>query len=85
MPGMYVKINCPFIAPVEWHPFTISSAPEGPHLTVHIKVTRPTSWTGKLKKYLGQFNPQGMKTHVFYDAQQTQIGYVPYVCMCSLG
>ena len=28
--GMYLKISCPFLSPFEWHPFTISSAPEGP-------------------------------------------------------
>ena len=72
--GMYLKLSCPFISPFEWHPFTISSAPEGPWLTCHIKVTRPTSWTGKLKKYLSAFNPEGMKTHVFYTADQSAIG-----------
>jgi NADPH oxidase len=72
--GMYVKIKCPFVSPLEWHPFTISSAPESPWLTVHIKVTRPTSWTGKLKTYLGSMNPQGMKTCVFYDEHQTDLG-----------
>ena len=34
---MYVKIKCPFISPVEWHPFTISSSPESDWLTVHIR------------------------------------------------
>ena len=72
--GMYLKLSCPFISPFELHPFTISSAPEGPWLTCHIKVTRPTSWTGKLKKYLSAFNPEGMKTHVFYTADQSAIG-----------
>ena len=36
--GMYIKIMFPDMSAVEWHPFTISSAPQDPVLTVHIKV-----------------------------------------------
>ena len=50
-PGQYVRINCPFLAPAEWHPFTISSAPESGTLSLHIKITRPDSFTGMLKRY----------------------------------
>ena len=72
--GMYLKLSCPFVSPFEWHPFTISSAPEGPWLTCHIKVTRPGSWTSNLKKFLSAFNPEGMKTHVFYRKDKSDIG-----------
>eukprot|EP01043_Picozoa_sp_COSAG02_P006397 COSAG02_NODE_181_length_30783_cov_53.060520_24_plen_1137_part_00 len=72
--GMYLKLSCPFVSPFEWHPFTISSAPEGPWLTCHIKVTRPGSWTSNLKKFLSAFNPEGMKTHVFYTKDKSDMG-----------
>ena len=46
-PGDYLFIKCPSISKYEWHPFTISSAPEIPDvLSLHIRATG--SWTGKL-------------------------------------
>lgn len=36
--GQYAFLNCPLISRHEWHPFTISSAPEEEHLTFHIRV-----------------------------------------------
>ncbi|WP_041232988.1 EF-hand domain-containing protein [Cylindrospermum stagnale] len=46
-PGDYLFIKCPGISKFEWHPFTISSAPEMPDvLTLHIRAVG--SWTGKL-------------------------------------
>jgi len=35
--GDYLFLKVPAIAPHEWHPFTISSAPERQHLTVHVR------------------------------------------------
>ncbi|KAL6050426.1 Cytochrome b-245 beta chain [Balamuthia mandrillaris] len=52
-PGQYLFLNCPYIAPHEWHPFTISSAPEEDFVSVHIRVVG--DWTGKLAKLL---NPE---------------------------
>lgn len=34
--GMYVFLNCPEIAKFEWHPYTLTSAPQDDHLSVHI-------------------------------------------------
>ncbi len=46
-PGDYLFIKCPTISNFEWHPFTISSAPETPDvLSLHIRAAG--SWTGKL-------------------------------------
>ncbi|WP_413173026.1 EF-hand domain-containing protein [Anabaena azotica] len=46
-PGDYLFIKCPSISNFEWHPFTISSAPETPDiLSLHIRAAG--SWTGKL-------------------------------------
>jgi len=35
--GDYVHLKFPAVSPHEWHPFTISSAPEDPELTLHIR------------------------------------------------
>ncbi len=46
-PGDYLFVKCPSISKYEWHPFTISSAPEiSDVLSVHIRSVG--SWTGKL-------------------------------------
>jgi predicted ferric reductase len=37
-PGQYLFLNCPYIASQEWHPFTITSAPEEDFVSVHIRV-----------------------------------------------
>merc|ERR1712107_794776 len=49
-PGDWCFIKIPTIAKFEWHPFTISSAPEDPnHFTVHIRGVG--HWTNKLYKH----------------------------------
>ena len=35
--GQYLFLNCPYLSVNEWHPFTITSAPEDDILSVHIK------------------------------------------------
>lgn len=48
--GDYIFLNIPAIAKFEWHPFTISSAPENTeYLTVHIRVQG--QWTKQVQKY----------------------------------
>ncbi|XP_074533955.1 NADPH oxidase 5 [Halichoeres trimaculatus] len=52
-PGDYVYINIPVIAKYEWHPFTISSAPEQPDsLWLHIRSMG--QWTNRLYEYFRQ-------------------------------
>lgn len=49
--GQYVYINIPSISSLEWHPFTISSAPVDDVSTHHIKVMgglHGNQWTAKL-------------------------------------
>jgi predicted ferric reductase len=52
--GQYCFLNCPTISKHEWHPFTISSAPEEENLTFHIRCAG--DWTGKLRDL---FVPEG--------------------------
>jgi hypothetical protein len=35
--GMYLFLQCPEISPFEWHPFSITSAPDDEHISVHIR------------------------------------------------
>ncbi|KAG2522760.1 hypothetical protein JM18_005614 [Phytophthora kernoviae] len=56
LPGMYVFINVPTISKFEWHPFTISSAPEDKFLSLHIQ--RAGDWTDTLYNRLAQLSKQ---------------------------
>jgi len=52
-PGQYLFLNCPYVAKHEWHPFTITSAPEEDYISVHIRIVG--DWTGDLWNFL---NPE---------------------------
>lgn len=54
--GQYVFLNCPVISPLEWHPFTMTSAPEEDFLSVHIRSAG--DWTEKLISIMQQL-PEG--------------------------
>jgi predicted ferric reductase len=47
-PGDYVFLRIPKIAKREWHPFTISSAPEREALSFHVRTLG--NWTGALRR-----------------------------------
>ncbi|XP_029452906.1 NADPH oxidase 3 [Rhinatrema bivittatum] len=47
-PGQYIFLQCPAVSRLEWHPFTLTSAPEEDFFTVHIRVVG--DWTGDLFK-----------------------------------
>uniref|UniRef100_A0A8C9VEE2 NADPH oxidase 1 n=1 Tax=Scleropages formosus TaxID=113540 RepID=A0A8C9VEE2_SCLFO len=51
--GQYVFLNCPDISQLEWHPFTMTSAPEEDFFSVHIRVVG--DWTEKLMRVDGPF------------------------------
>ncbi|GMF53223.1 unnamed protein product [Phytophthora fragariaefolia] len=56
LPGMYVFVNVPTISKFEWHPFTISSAPEDKFISLHIH--KAGDWTGALYDHLQQLYKQ---------------------------
>uniref|UniRef100_T1IPL8 FAD-binding FR-type domain-containing protein n=1 Tax=Strigamia maritima TaxID=126957 RepID=T1IPL8_STRMM len=49
--GQYIYIQCSSISFFEWHPFTLTSAPEDPYLSVHIRLAG--NWT---KKFINKFS-----------------------------
>ncbi|KAK9280383.1 hypothetical protein L1049_014072 [Liquidambar formosana] len=50
--GMYLFVKCPDISNFEWHPFSITSAPEDAYLSVHIRTLG--DWTTELKNRFTQ-------------------------------
>ncbi|XP_069550396.1 NADPH oxidase 1 [Brachyistius frenatus] len=54
--GQYVFLNCPAISQLEWHPFTMTSAPEEDFFSVHIRSAG--DWTNKLIEIM-QHLPEG--------------------------
>nr|XP_020735790.1 NADPH oxidase 3 [Odocoileus virginianus texanus] len=50
-PGQYVLIQCPSISTLEWHPFTLTSAPQEDFFSVHIRAAG--DWTEALCKACG--------------------------------
>lgn len=50
-PGQYCFINIPAISAMEWHPFSLSSAPEDKITTHHIKAMGEGQWSQKLVEF----------------------------------
>ncbi|KAJ4950466.1 hypothetical protein NE237_027298 [Protea cynaroides] len=46
--GQYLFLQCPTISPFEWHPFSITSAPDDNYISVHIRSVG--DWTHELKR-----------------------------------
>ncbi|CAH1257324.1 NOX5 [Branchiostoma lanceolatum] len=58
--GDYVYLNIPVLSGFEWHPFTISSAPEQTEsLWFHIRAVGP--WTKRLRELLNGYQDQQVK------------------------
>ncbi|KAK6486873.1 cytochrome b-245 heavy chain [Huso huso] len=49
--GQYVNLQCPSVSQLEWHPFTLTSAPEEDHFSVHIRIVG--DWTQQLFEACG--------------------------------
>ncbi|KAI0061220.1 NADPH oxidase [Artomyces pyxidatus] len=58
--GQYIFLSCPEISYFQWHPFTLTSAPEEDYISVHIRVVG--DFTTALSKALGcDFDSKGEK------------------------
>ncbi|KAJ8252749.1 hypothetical protein GJAV_G00205140 [Gymnothorax javanicus] len=53
--GQYIFLKCPSISHLEWHPFTLTSAPEEDHFSVHIRIVG--DWTQGLYEACGGNKP----------------------------
>ncbi|XP_062403693.1 NADPH oxidase 5 [Sardina pilchardus] len=60
-PGDYVYLNIPAIAKYEWHPFTISSAPEQPD-TIWVHIRSMGQWTNRLFEFFRQPDLQALSS-----------------------
>jgi len=58
--GQYVFLSCPEISYFQWHPFTLTSAPEEDYMSLHIRVVG--DFTKALAKAVGcDFDSKGAK------------------------
>ena len=64
--GDYVFLRIPAVARTEWHPFTLTSAPEDPgRLTVHIRAVG--NWTAAVVERIAAREQDGLDTYVHLD------------------
>ncbi|XP_024005288.1 putative respiratory burst oxidase homolog protein G isoform X3 [Eutrema salsugineum] len=64
MSGQYMFVNCPAVSQFEWHPFSITSAPQDDYLSVHIKSLG--DWTKAIKRVFAEVSkppPDGDMLH----------------------
>jgi predicted ferric reductase len=62
-PGDYVFVRVPAVSSHEWHPFTLTSAPESEHLSIHVR--RLGDWTSALhERFLVGRDGAGLPIHV---------------------
>lgn len=50
--GTYIILNCDMVGPEEWHPFTLTSAPEENFISVHIRCPDELDWCSALRRKL---------------------------------
>lgn len=75
-PGQYVLINCPEIALHEFHPFTLTSAPEEDFLSIHVRCVG--DFTEKLARTLGcDFGDPCSRASRLVCAQDTPRHFIP--------
>jgi len=64
--GQYAYLMCPHVSKFQWHPFTISSAPQENKVTIHIRVQAKGSWTADVKEYICAMGPKDASYIEFY-------------------
>lgn len=79
-PGDYVFINIPVIAKYEWHPFSISSAPEkSDFIWLHIRACG--NWTKRLYSFAS--SPKFEMSNSFMQRSLTRINMRAHMCKAS--
>jgi predicted ferric reductase/Ca2+-binding EF-hand superfamily protein len=64
--GDYVFIRIPAVARTEWHPFTLTSAPEDPtHLAVHIRAVG--NWSSAVVDRVAERERDGLDSSIYVD------------------
>ncbi|MGH0160271.1 UNVERIFIED_CONTAM: hypothetical protein FKN15_053107 [Acipenser sinensis] len=63
--GQYVFLNCPSISQLEWHPFTMTSAPEEDFFSVHIRSMG--DWTRDLISKVNEAEKGGFLPKIAVD------------------
>ncbi|MBN3281191.1 CY24B protein, partial [Polyodon spathula] len=63
--GQYVFLNCPSISQLEWHPFTLTSAPEEDFFSVHIRSMG--DWTRDLISKVNEAEKVGFLPRIAVD------------------
>uniref|UniRef100_A0A669PXQ0 NADPH oxidase 5 n=1 Tax=Phasianus colchicus TaxID=9054 RepID=A0A669PXQ0_PHACC len=77
-PGDYIYLNIPAIAAYEWHPFSISSAPEQQD-TIWLHIRSLGQWTTRLYEFFRQAEPLQLHGNLERKRwwQWVQVGKVP--------
>lgn len=63
--GQWVRIACLGLNGNEYHPFTISSSPDEPTLTLHIRAVGP--WTKHIRKIYDEAEPTQSLPQIYLD------------------
>ncbi len=63
-PGDYIRVRIPVLGR-EWHPFTLSAAPESNRFDIHVR--NRGDWSGALHNLAGQRHPERRKWRAYID------------------
>lgn len=83
IPGQYVQLRLPALSRWQWHPFTLTSAPEEDHLSVHIM--REGNWTSLLQDVLRRRSLDELPIGVDGPYGCASQSYTHYSCIICIG
>ena len=77
--GQWVRIASLAQSDNEYHPFTLTSAPHEPFLSVHVRAVGP--WTTQLRR---DYNPQEVDKEDFPKVDALRFYYIVFQICCIL-